>query len=225
MLDAVISDCDGVIADSEPIHFACFRDVLARRDVVLTERDYYDVYLGYDDHDVFMIVGRDTGRDFSEDDIAEMTAEKTVLVQQTMHESLQPMPGVGALFAALAEAGVPMAVCSGALREEVELATINAGIRDGLSVLVCAEDASKGKPDPEGYRLALAGLVETVGRPLEATRTVVLEDSPAGIESAKALGMKVLAVTTSYPAEALTTADRIVASLADVTVDDLAALV
>ena len=224
MLDAVISDCDGVIADSEPIHFACFRDVLARRGVELTERDYYDVYLGYDDHDVFMIVGRDTGRLFSEDDIAEMTAEKTVLVQQTMHESLQPMPGVGALFGALAEAGVPTAVCSGALREEVELATVNAGIRGGLAVLVCAEDVRKGKPDPEGYRLALTQLIEAVGRPLEAARTVVLEDSPAGIESAKALGMKVLAVTTSYPAEALTAADRIVASLADVTVDDLAAL-
>ena len=224
MLDAVISDCDGVIADSEPIHFACFRDVLARRDVELTEQAYCDKYLGFDDHDVFMIVGRDTGRSFNEDDIAELTAEKTALVQQTMHESLQSMPGVGSLFSALAKAGVPLAVCSGALREEVELATVNAGIRDWLAVLVCAEDVRKGKPDPEGYRLALTQLIEAVGQPLVAARTVVLEDSPAGIESAKALGMKVLAVTTSYPADALALADRIVASLADVDIDDLAGL-
>lgn len=224
MLDALISDCDGVIADSEPIHLAGFQEVLAEQGVELTHEAYYADYLGFDDHDCLLAAGRDNGRDFTEAEIAEMTAVKTEIVQAEMHRSLKPMPGVASLFAALAEAGVPLAVCSGGLRTEVELATSSAGIHPLLKTLVCAEDVQIGKPDPEGYRLALQQLVELTGKSLDPARTVVLEDSPAGIEAAKALGMKVLAVTTSYTADALTQADRIVASLEMVAPDDLAQL-
>ena len=223
-MDALISDCDGVIVDSEPIHLAGFEQVLAERGVTLTRQAYYDRYLGFDDHDCFAAVGADNGRTFSQDEIAEMTAAKTRLVQKKMHADLQPMPGFSALVAALDQAGVPMAICSGGLRDEVELAAVTAGVRDVIETLVCAEDVQVGKPDPEGYRLALSELTKLVGRELQARRTVVLEDSPAGIAAAKALGMAVLAVASSYPPEALHQADRVVDSLANVTADDLEAL-
>lgn len=224
VLDALISDCDGVIADSEPIHLVCFQQVLAEQSVPLTEEAYYAHYLGFDDHDCLAAAGRDNGREFSEDDLAAMTAAKTKLVQRHMHEGLTTMPGVAALFQAVDAAGVPMAVCSGGLRTEVALSVKTAGILDLVETLVCAEDVRLGKPDPEGYALALQRLSDATGRPLAAAKTVVLEDSPAGIEAAKAVGMKVLAVATSYAPDALTGADRTVATLADVGVADLEAL-
>ncbi|MHC4563285.1 MAG: HAD family hydrolase [Planctomycetota bacterium] len=223
-MDAVISDFDGVIADSEPIHLVCFQQVLAERGVVLTSEDYYGKYLGVDDHDCLAAAGADHGRNFSELELSTMTAAKTLLVQQAMRERIAALPGVVDLVGALSEAGVPLAVCSGALLDEIELASTTIGVRDAFKLIVSADDVQHGKPDPEGYQLAMARLGEATGKALDPAKCVVLEDSPAGIEAAKAAGMKVLAVTTSYPAGALQAADRIVASLEKVTPDDLAAM-
>ena len=149
-MDAVIFDFDGVVVDSEPVHFACFRDVLATVGLELTVEDYYDKYLGYDDHDCLLIAARDRGAKLSERRIADLTAAKTKLVQRAFRESIQPLPGAVALIRAIAAAGVPMAVCSGALRDEVVLASRTVGVLDCFQAIVAAEDVKRGKPDPEG---------------------------------------------------------------------------
>ena len=216
-MDALITDFDGVVADSEPIHLRGFTAVLADVAIALTSEDYYGKYLGFDDHDCFQAVGRDNGREFTEDQIAEMTAAKTLIGQALMAESIQPIAGIVELLAALAEAGVPMAVCSGALRDEVELCSRVIGVWGRFAAIVAAVDVTRGKPDPQGYAKALEALRAATGRDLRAGRCVVTEDSPAGISAAKELGMKVLAITSSYPAEALGQADLIVDSFHDVT--------
>jgi len=220
-LDALIFDFDGVVIDSEPIHFGCFRQVLASAGVRLTREAYYADYLGYDDHDCFAAAGRDNGVEFSEARIAEMTAAKTVLVQQAYAGSVAPLDGAAELIRSAVAADVPVAVCSGALREEIVLASRALGVLDCFAQIVAAEDVRRGKPDPEGYRLVLRRLAESPGRSAAPGRCVVVEDSPAGVEAARAAGMRVLAVTNSYAAGALAAADRVVASLAQV---DLAAL-
>jgi mannitol-1-/sugar-/sorbitol-6-phosphatase len=80
------------------------------------------------------------------------------------------------------------------------------------TVMVCADEITRGKPDPEGYLTAAARL----GR--AAADCVVIEDTPAGIESAHAAGMRVVAITTTYPLERLTGADAVVERLTDLTV-------
>jgi beta-phosphoglucomutase len=224
-LDALICDFDGVVVDSEPVHLACFREVLASVGIELTTDAYYTDYLGYDDHDCFEAVGRDNDRPFTEDEIADMTTAKTALCQRVFGESVQALPGAVELIAAATAAGIPVGVCSGALRDEIELAARTVGVLEHFQILVAARDVQKGKPDPEGYHLARENLSEAVGRPLAAERCVVIEDSPAGIDAAVGAGMRVLAVTNSYAADALTAAHRIVDSLADVTVDVLRELV
>jgi len=77
-------------------------------------------------------------------------------------------------------------------------------------VLVTAEDVAAGKPDPMPYRVA----AERLG--IEPARCLVFEDTPAGIQSGHANGMRVIALNTTYPAAALAEADAIVASLAEV---------
>ncbi|MFN2490158.1 MAG: HAD-IA family hydrolase [Actinomycetota bacterium] len=78
-------------------------------------------------------------------------------------------------------------------------------------VLITANDVDKGKPNPEGY-LAAARRLGAAPRDC-----VVIEDSPAGIEAARAAGMAVIGVTTTYPAEELTGVDALVETLAAVT--------
>jgi phosphoglycolate phosphatase/beta-phosphoglucomutase len=94
-----------------------------------------------------------------------------------------------------------------------------------FSVIVTAEDASMCKPSPECYLAGLTKLNEKRQHerllPLLANECLAIEDSPPGIESARAAGMRTLGVTNTVPAEALRTAgaDVVTASLADWTVD------
>lgn len=77
------------------------------------------------------------------------------------------------------------------------------------AVMICANEIERGKPDPEGYLAAAAGLRRG------ADECVVIEDAPAGIEAAHAAGMPVIAIATTYPADQLSAADAVVERLAD----------
>ncbi len=222
---ALILDFDGVVVDSEPIHLACFREVLAGIGLPLATEDYYARYVGFDAHDCFAAVLRNNGRAADEPLIGELVARKTALIQKAYGRSIRAMPGAVELICASSAAGVPTAVCSGGLRKEIEIAARAVGVAHYLLTVVTAEDVKHGKPDPEGYRLALARLRGITGRALAPEACVVVEDAPAGIQAAKTAGMKVLAVTSSYPADALKQADRIVGSLAGVGLDALGTLV
>ncbi len=220
-MEALIFDFDGVVVDSEPIHLAGFQQVLSPLGADLSRDAYYSKYLGYDDYDCLAAVLDDHGIAYSESQLAELIAAKTHGVQKAMGESIQPLDGSVELIRLAAQADVPIAVCSGALRDEIHLAARAVGIWEHFTVVTSAEDVSCGKPSPEGYQLTLRRLAETGGSDLRAEKCIVVEDAPAGIEAAKAAGMKVLAVTNSYPAETLHAADRIVASLAEVTIASL----
>lgn len=220
-MDAIIFDFDGVVVDSEPIHLRAFQEVLSNSQVELTADDYYTKYLGFDDLDCFRAVTRDQDMVLSQKQITALIAEKTAIVQRLMRESVRPLEGAVELLATAHEAHVPLAVCSGALRAEIELASTVVGVRDFFNVIIAGEDVTHGKPDPEGYSLALARLRRVTSLGIEPRRCLVVEDSPAGIEAARGAGMNVLAVTNSYPAKSLVRADRIVQSLSEVTIGEL----
>lgn len=220
-MDAMVFDFDGVLADSEPIHLKCFRQVLGLIGVELNEQDYYDKYVGYDDRGCFRAVLADRGLTCDEPQIKAMIEAKSKIVQRVIAESVRPLAGSVELVRSAAEARIPLAICSGALRREILLAVEAIGLGDAFSQIVSAEDVARGKPDPAGYRLAVARLSASAGRELRPARTIAVEDSPAGIDSAKAAGLKVLAVTNSCPGESLQAADRIVSSLEEVAVSSL----
>jgi beta-phosphoglucomutase len=223
-MDAVVFDFDGVIVDSEPVHWAGFARVLRAHGIELSWDGYRERYLGYDDRDCFLAVGRDHGLAFAHVQLAAMTAAKTEVVREVLASSVQALPGAVELIASLHAAGVPLAICSGALRPEIEIAAGRVGVLDRFRTVVAAEDVPRGKPDPSGYTLALQRLCDAAGRPLVACRSVAIEDSPAGIAAASDAGLRVLGVATSYGAAALVRADTIVGSLTEVTPARLAAL-
>jgi beta-phosphoglucomutase len=223
-MDAVIFDFDGVIVDSEPVHHAGFARVLRGRGIDLSWGDYRERYLGYDDRDCFLAVCADRGVALAEEELAALIAAKTATVREVLAASAEALPGAVALIRALDLAGVPLAICSGALRPEIEAAARRVGILERFAAVVAAEDVAAGKPDPAGYALAVARLGAAAGRPLRPCASLAIEDSPAGIAAARGAGLHVLAVATSYERGALAAADLVVASLAGVDVATLAAL-
>jgi beta-phosphoglucomutase len=224
-MDAVVFDFDGVIVDSEPLHCAGFASAVRPLGVTLTWELYRERYLGFDDHDAFAAILGDHGIAAGEARVAELTRAKTVAVQEALAAAATAMPGAVDLIAALAAAGVPLAVCSGALRREIEVAARRIGVLDRFVTVVAAEDVRSGKPDPEGYALAVRRLGEAAGVRLRPERCVAVEDTPAGMAAARAAGLRVLAVATSYPAAELSAADAVAPTLASVTPATLAALV
>ena len=80
------------------------------------------------------------------------------------------------------------------------------------SVMICADEITRGKPDPEGYLAAAARLGEA------PTDCVVIEDAPSGIAAARAAGMRVIAIASTYPREQLPDADAVVERLSDLNV-------
>ena len=213
-LRAVIFDFDGVIVDSEPLHLAAFRSALAPEGIELTDAEYWESYLGYDDHDAVVAALERAGRRAAPDLVRTLMAEKAAHFLTLVGAGVVVFPGVEAFVEAARSRG-PLAVGSGALRNEIEIILEGAGLRSAFRVIVSAEDVTHGKPDPETYTRALAELRADVPD-LEPAFCLVVEDSVAGVEAAKAAGMRCLAVTNSCPRSALGAADAVVDSLAEV---------
>jgi len=146
-----------------------------------------------------------------------LIGRKAVYYQSAIQNKVRIFPGVEKLIAALAPT-VPLAVASGALRQEIETILSTAGLRKHFSVIISAEDVNHGKPEPEIFLNALAALNAQVKNSdhIAAADCLVVEDSKEGIRGARRAGMKCLAVSNSHPAELLQEANAVVTSLEEV---------
>jgi len=242
MINAVIFDFDGIIVDSERLHWAAFNKVLAPLGKTILWEDYVRIYIGFDDRDTFRhafpelknpprpslrsvhpshggeqlksppLEGCPKGGEGRID--LNLLIEKKAAAFQDLLESdgAAALPGAVELIQHLS-GNIPLAICSGALREDILPILGKLGIENAFDTLVTADDTHISKPDPAPYKLAMKRLGVTSG--------LAIEDTPAGIASAKGAGLKVLSVTNSYPAEALTQADAIVDSLEGLTLEKL----
>jgi beta-phosphoglucomutase len=218
---AIIFDFDGVIADSEPIHFAVFQRVLGEQGLVLSQAEYYADYLGYDDKGCFAAFFSAHGHPASPATIEELVARKAVAYFDYIKERPVIFPGVPE-FIRESALGHRLAICSGALRHEIEFILEQSGIRKEFEHITSAEDVTHGKPNPEGFLHALASLNgRGRGGAITSQECLVIEDSLPGIRGAHAAGMKVLAVANTHCIEELQEADAVTSSLADVRLREL----
>ena len=177
-----------------------------------TWQEYEEVFMGMDDRDAFDRAFSDAGRSLTDTERDDLIARKAAHFPKLVEErGAKVFPGVEDLIRAVAARG-PMGLSSGALRLDVEPVLHKLELFDLFGAIVTADVVAKSKPDPESYRVCL----ERLGAK-DPSHWFAIEDTNAGIQSAKGAGMKVLAVTNSYPADALQAADRIVDSLAGVT--------
>jgi len=224
MLQAIIFDFDGVITDSEILHFRAFNAVLARHGVKLTRQEYYRDYLGMSDVDCFKALIAEGRLQIDESRIGALVAGKTRVFEELARTEGSIIEGVREFLKMLAQNYVRMAICSGALRAEIEMILEEANLRHYFEEIVSAEEVTRGKPHPDGFLLALKKLNSPGNHPIGPSQCVVIEDSRWGLQAANAAGMRTVAVTNTYEADQLTNADKIVQRLDTLTVGDLQAL-
>jgi len=220
-LHAVILDFDGVIANSEGLHMRAFQEVLPGTGLTLSDSDYYAHYLGFDDRGVFRALAADAGRALTDDAVETLVAAKGVRYEALVSQGEVLFPGA-ADFIRHTAAAVPLAIASGALTHEIDHVLHAAGLRELVLTVVGADQTAQSKPAPDPYLEAFARLGTLTGRTLDPRRTVAVEDSRWGLESARTAGLRTIAVTTSYPADALRPhAELVVSGLAALSLDAL----
>lgn len=225
MLKAVVFDFDGIIVDTEPLHYRAFQKILEPLGYGYSWQEYLDRYMGFDDRDAFREAFKVAGVRLSEERLAELIALKASLFHEVAAEGVTAYPGVINLIKTLS-GSIPLAICSGALLSDIEPVLQMLSIQDAFDCVITAEDVSASKPDPASYILSINRLQSLFPQSaITPADSVAIEDTPAGIVSAKGAGLKVLSVTNSYPAKELYLADMVVESLADMTPEALSRLV
>ncbi|HJQ68185.1 MAG TPA: HAD family phosphatase [Blastocatellia bacterium] len=223
MLRAIIFDCDGVIADTEPIHLSAFRKTLEEDEIVITDEEYFENYLGLDDRACFKRAFEIRGLEVGEAKVEQLLAAKAAYTTSFMREELRLFPGVEG-FIRNASMKYPLAVATSALRREVELVLELTALRDMFKAVITAEDVARSKPDPEPYLKALEALNRSSAQSIKAADCLVIEDSARGVRSARGAGMRAIAVTNTCPAEQLAEADHIINSIESLSLSDVESL-
>lgn len=209
MFQAVIFDFDGVILDSEPLHYQACCSVLEKRGLALSYDEYVDKYLGLCDKEMFPKLFSEKGCRFSLDQIQEFIREKTARYQEIMkaRDDLPMIDAVDQYLFYISKKISKIGICSGSTRDEIM--TVLSKLKHGrlktyFNTIVTSEDVQHGKPSPEGYLLTAQKLH------VSPDQCLVIEDAPHGIEAAKAAGMYVVALLTTYTKRQLQNADQII---------------
>jgi HAD superfamily hydrolase (TIGR01509 family) len=218
---AVIFDFDGVLVNSEPLHFRALREALAGEGIAITEEEYLREYVAYDDRGSIRIALERHGRPVAPERVRDVAGRKAEAFELLMAE-VPFYPGARALVQGLA-AEMPVAIASGARREEIERILRAAGLRDAFAAVVGADDVSRTKPDPEPYLAAFERIAPRVPG-LSPGECLVFEDTIPGIAAARAAGMKVIGVAQTYPAGKLGLAHRVVPALDGLDVAEVRAI-
>lgn len=220
-LTAIIFDFDGVIADTEPLHFASFRQTLGEIGISLSKSDYYANYLGYDDRGCFIAALTAHQRPADPSALEYLMQRKAHAYLESVKDHLIIFPGVHE-FVREASAVYPLAIASGALRHEIEGILEQAGLRKEFLHITSAEDVTRGKPDPQPFLQALEALNrQRQDQSIAAGSCLVIEDSIPGIRGAKTAGMKVLAVANTHTIQDLHEAHAVSQSLSQVRLSEL----
>ncbi len=197
---AVIFDFNGTLSQDEPILCEIFVELFAEHGKPMSAQEYFDELAGLSDPEV---VRTWLGREHP--DVDEVIRERIVRYRAAVADGSSIPDEVRAAVRHAAER-VPVAIVSGAAREEIEPVLEAAGLRAAFTVLVSSDDVERGKPEPDGYVRAL----ELLDGDLAPADALVFEDTEAGIAAAKAAGMRCIAVLGTLAPERLAAADEIV---------------
>lgn len=222
---AVIFDFNGTITDDEELQYRIFADLASERLDLILDRDFYMTELtGRSDLDIARELVQMAGRPASE--ASALVEDRVARYRREAADQVPVRQGAADLIRVLGEK-VPLAVVSGAVAEEIRFVLETAGLWSCFALIVSVEDVEAGKPDPEGFSLALERLRVTHPN-LRPGEIVVFEDSAVGLSAAHAAGMRCVIAHTNQPtqvAEADLVVDELGPELADFTVHDLAARV
>lgn len=223
MIKAIFFDFNGVIIDDETIQMKAYQEVLRGHEIDLTE-EWYMSALGMDDRTFVKAMFERAKKPLTDPVLETVLGAKTDLHRRMIEDELPFFPGVLTFLKATSR-HFSLGLVSMANKAEVGYVFERANLSPLFSIVVTAEDASVCKPAPECYLAGLTKMNEKRQRerqlPLLASECLAIEDSPPGIQSAHAAGMRTLGVTNTVSWDALHTAgaEVVTGSLADWTVD------
>jgi HAD superfamily hydrolase (TIGR01509 family) len=204
---AVLFDMDGLLIDSEPLWLEAERAVMARLGSGWTQTDQMALLGGSLDRTVRYLLAK-AARPAPPEVIGEWLMAG--INERVRRDGVPLRPGARELLTAVAAAGLPRALVTSSERSFMDAVLASTGLR--FDVLVCAEDVTATKPDPEPYLLA----AKLVG--VHPGDCFALEDSPNGVASAEAAGCRVFAVPSLLPIPPAP-GRTVVRSLLDLTAD------
>ena len=184
--DAILFDFDGVLVDSEPLHYRCWRELLAPFGFDLDWETYAATCIGIPDRLMLAEFSSRAKPPVALEDLLAVYPAKRERFRQLIDEDLPFFQDCGKFLSSLRS--YKLGVVSSSGRSEIEPALERAGIRRHFDLLVCGGDVSNHKPHPEPYILA--------AKTLCARAPLVVEDSDAGEQSARAAGFDVVRVTS-----------------------------
>jgi sugar-phosphatase len=199
VIRAVLFDFNGTLSHDEHVSFAVYQEVLAAHGRPITQAEYFGQLTGLSGKEgIAAWLGSDYPR------LAEVLEECVTRFRAIAGDgSTVPQSAREALAAAAAL--VPVGIVTTGERQVLDEVLAAAGLEEQVAFTVTAEDVSRTKPDPEGYLLAL----ERLGG-IPAGDVLVFEDTPVGVQAARAAGMRCVAVLGTVPRERLAAADEVI---------------
>jgi beta-phosphoglucomutase len=196
MIRALIFDFNGVLADDDPIHMEALRRVAQEEGMSFSDDEYVDQYLHLNDQDAFQTLFAKQGHALPRLKLDELIQRKSVYYFQAIADKTVLFPDAPTVIRAAADR-CPLAIASGARRDEILHILRQGGLETCFSAIVSAEDVRLGKPHPEPFSRAHEKLAERHPS-LKISECVAVEDSVGGIQSAHDAGMKCVAIAHSY---------------------------
>jgi beta-phosphoglucomutase len=212
---AAIWDMDGTLVDTAEQHFLAWEIVCQELNRPFTRADFASTF-GRRNPEILsqLFPGR-----FNKAEEEALADRKEALYRDLARKGIELLPGVAALLEGFHQAGFRQAIGSSAPRANLDLILEITGISKYLQAIVSSEDTTRGKPDPQVFLIAAQRLGVT------PQNAIVFEDAVAGVEAARAGGMRCVGVTFvgHHSAEKLQAAgaDRVVKSLAEISIADV----
>ena len=207
----IIFDFDGVLIDSEPLYMRSVNMILAECDAPQLSRDEYQEHIGSTAKLTWEAL---TERNNFPDPASSYPDRDEVILEELLRDELQLRPEAEALLAKIADVGVKRGLATASRRKWMSLKLEKLGLVDYFDAAVCSTDVRRTKPAPDIY-LKAAELMD-----LPTDDAVAIEDSPSGIRSAKAAGIRTIGLRTDMTTGLdLSHADEIIHNLQEFDVD------
>lgn len=198
-VQAIIFDMDGTMINNMPYHAMAWKKFCKQHGLDLTDEEFKQKISGKKNNEIFQIIFK---RELTSEEAEKFAEEKESIYREIYKDHIHEIPGLKSLVKKIRGMNIPVAIATTAPQKNREFALEMLGIPfSDFAIIVGDEEVSKGKPDPEIYLKTAQGLG------IEPSKCLVFEDSPAGVESAKNAGMKVVAITSSHSHEELAGAD------------------
>jgi len=206
-IQAVIWDLDGVILDSAGEHRRAWQRLAREEGITMTDADFWATF-GKRNDDIFATLWGN----LTPEQVKLLSDRKEMYFREFIRESAAPLPGAIELMRELHDAHFAQALASSTPIQNINLIAGVLGLNQYLSILVSGETVAKGKPAPDIFLKAAAELH------MNPTVCLVIEDAVAGVEAARAAGMRCIAVASNRDLPGLRKAELMVKDLTEVDV-------